>query len=110
MKNFQKANELLKAKGYDLKNGTEKVFSPQWGTELESGDAHVATLTDLVDDYFVASPDRNLFEDLDGFGDPWRTYLVYIIENVYNLINGYEVDEPISDQQLADLTKFIPFL
>ena len=41
MNNFQKANELLKAKGYDLKNGTEKVYSPQRGKEIDSGGAHV---------------------------------------------------------------------
>ena len=113
MKNFQKANELLKAKGYDLKNGTEKVYSPQWNKELDSGYAHVANLTDLVDGYFVDSPDHDLFEDLDDFGDPWRTYLVCIIEDVYNLINGYEIDRPyetITDRHLADLAKFIQIL
>jgi len=110
MNNFQKANELLKAKGYDLKNGTEKVYSPQCGKDLDSGDATVCNLTDLVDGYFVASPDHNLFEDLDDFGDPWRTYLVCIIEDVYNQINGYEIDQPTTDRELADLTKFIPFL
>jgi len=110
MNNFQKANELLKAKGYDLKNGTEKVYSPQCGKDLDSGDATVCNLTDLVDGYFVASPDHDLFEDLDDFGDPWRTYLVCIIEDVYNQINGYEIDQPTTDRELADLTKFIPFL
>jgi len=110
MNNFQKANELLKAKGYDLKNGTEKVYSPQCGKDLDSGDATVCNLTDLVDGYFVASPDHNLFEDLDDFGDPWRTYLVCIIEDVYRQINGYEIDQPTTDRELADLTKFIPFL
>jgi len=109
MKNFQKANELLKAKGYDLKNGTEKVYSPQCGKELDSGDATVCNLTDIVDGYFVASPDHNLFEDLDDFGDPWRTYLVCIIEDVYNQINGYEIDQPTTDRELADLTKFIKY-
>jgi len=110
MNNFQKANELLKAKGYDLKNGTEKVYSPQCGKDLDSGDATVCNLTDLVDGYFVASPDHDLFEDLDDFGDPWRTYLVCIIEDVYRQINGYEIDQPTTDRELADLTKFIPFL
>jgi len=109
MNNFQKANELLKAKGYDLKNGTEKVFSPQWGKELDSGDAQVGNLTDLVDDYFVANPDREIFEGLDEWGDPWRTYLVCIIEDVYNQINGYEIDQPTTDRELADLTKFIKY-
>jgi len=110
MNNFQKANELLKAKGYDLKNGTEKVYSPQCGKDLDSGDATVCNLTDLVDGYFVASPDHEIFEDLDDWGNPWRTYLVCIIEDVYNQINGYEIDQPTTDRELADLTKFIPFL
>jgi hypothetical protein len=109
MNNFQKANELLKAKGYDLKNGTEKVFSPQWGKEQDSGLAHVGNLTDLVDGYFVASPDHEIFEDLDDWGNPWRTYLVCIIEDVYNQINGYEIDQPTTDRELADLTKFIRY-
>ena len=109
MNNFQKANELLKAKGYDLKNGTEKVYSPQCGKEIDSGDATVCNLTDIVDGYFVASPDHYYFEDLDDFGDPWRTYLVCIIEDVYNQINGYEIDQPTTDRELADLTKFIRY-
>jgi len=109
MNNFQKANELLKAKGYDLKNGTEKVYSPQCGKDLDSGDATVCNLTDIVDGYFVASPDHNLFEDLDDFGDPWRTYLVCIIEDVYGQINGYKIDQPTTDRELADLTKFIKY-
>ena len=109
MNNFQKANELLKAKGYDLKNGTEKVYSPQCGKDLDSGDATVCNLTDIVDGYFVASPDHNLFEDLDDFGDPWRTYLVCIIEDVYGQINGYKIDQPTTDRKLADLTKFIKY-
>jgi len=109
MNNFQKANELLKAKGYDLKNGTEKVYSPQCGKDLDSGDATVCNLTDIVDGYFVASPDHNLFEDLDDFGDPWRTYLVCIIEDVYRQINGYEIDQATTDRELVDLTKFIKY-
>ena len=109
MNNFQKANELLKAKGYDLKNGTEKVYSPQRGKEIDSGGAHVDNLTDIVDGYFVASPDHDLFEDLDDFGDPWRTYLVCIIEDVYNRINGYEDTILMTDRELADLTKFIKY-
>ena len=94
MNNFQKANELLKAKGYDL------------------NDDHVDQLTDLVDDYFLTSPDSNLFEDAnteDGC-DSWRTYLVCIIEDVYRQINGYEINQPTTDRELVDLTKFIPFL
>jgi hypothetical protein len=94
MRNFQKANELLKAKGYDLKNDC------------------VDDLIDLIDAYFLEIPDSKLFKNSDSENgcDNWRTYLGCIIEDVYNQINGYDIDQPTTDQQLADLTKFIPFL
>tara|TARA_R100001440_G_scaffold3767_1_gene8883 strand:- start:5206 stop:5493 length:288 start_codon:yes stop_codon:yes gene_type:complete len=93
MNNFQKANELLTSKGYDLKND------------------YVDDLTDLIDDYFLTRPDSKLFQnsDTEDGCDSWRTYLVCIIEDVYNQINGYEIDQPTTDRELADLTKFIKY-
>jgi hypothetical protein len=95
MNNFQKANELFKAKGYDLKND------------------YVDELTDLVDEYFIECPNSNLFKDantVDG-QDSWRSYLVCVIEDVYNQINGYgHVYNPTTDKELSDLTKLIPEL
>ena len=93
MNNFEKANALFKAKGYDLKND------------------YVDELTDLIDDYFVDSPNSNLFEgaNTEDGQDSWRTYLVCVIEDVYNQINGYgHAYNPTTDKELSDLTKLIP--
>ena len=93
MNNFQKANELLKVKGYDLKND------------------YVDELTDLIDGYFVDSPNSNLFEgaNTEDGQDGWRSYLVCVIEDVYNQINGYgHAYNPTTNKELSDLTKLIP--
>ena len=95
MNNFEKANALFKAKGYDLKND------------------YVDELTDLIDGYFIECPDSNLFKDAnteDG-RDGWRTYFVCVIEDVYNQINGRgHAYNPTTAKELLDLTKLIPQL
>ena len=95
MKNFQKANELFKAKGYDLND--ESMIT-------------INELTNLVDGYFVNNPDLNLFKDADDEDKniSWRVYLVSVIEEVSVQVQGGELRQPTSDRELEDLTKLIP--
>ena len=96
MNNFQKANELLKTKGYDLKN--------------EHAMDVIDNLTDLIDEYFITAPDIDAWptSKTRRGRDGLRIYLVCVIEDVYNQINGYgHVYNPTTDKELADLTKLI---
>ena len=84
---------------------------PNEKTVLREGDILNIDVTTILDGYFGDSPNSNLFEgaNTEDGQDGWRSYLVCVIEDVYNQINGYgHAYNPTTNKELSDLTKLIP--